>query len=61
MPVILLSLVPTWQPRTQSLFICDLTIKISNIKEIPPLLTIDLNFFLKLKCIILEKLHHVVF
>ena len=45
-----------------SLFICDLMIKVSNIKEIPPILTIDLKFFLKFKWnYLLEKLHHTVF
>ena len=32
-----------------SLFICDLTIKVSNIKEIPPILTIDLKFLFKIQ------------
>ena len=32
-----------------SLFICDLMTKVSNIKEIPPILTIDLKFLLKFK------------
>ena len=32
-----------------SLFICDLMIKVSNIKEIPPILTIDLKFLFKIQ------------
>ena len=32
-----------------SLFMCDLIIKISNIKEIPPMLAIDLKFFKKIQ------------
>ena len=31
-----------------SLFICDLMIKVSNIKEIPPISTIDLKFLFKI-------------
>ena len=47
---------------SSSLFICDLMIKVSNIKEIPPILTMDLKFLLKFKWnYLLEKLHHVVF
>ena len=30
-------------------FICDLVIKVSNIKEIPPILTTDLKFLLKIQ------------
>ena len=45
-----------------SLFICDLMIKVSNIKEIPPILTIDLKYLFKIQMeLLLEKLHHVVF
>ena len=32
-----------------SLFICDIMIKVSNMKEIPSILTIDLNFLFKIK------------
>ena len=32
-----------------SLFICDFMIKVSNIKEIPPILTIDLKFLFKIQ------------
>ena len=32
-----------------SFFICDLVIKVSNIKEIPPILTIDLKLLLKIQ------------
>ena len=32
-----------------SLFICDLMTKVSNIKEIPPILTIDLKFLFKIQ------------
>ena len=31
-----------------SLFICDLMIKVSTVKEIPPILTIDLEFLFKI-------------
>ena len=31
-----------------SLIICDLMIKVSNIKEIPPILTIDLKFLFEI-------------
>ena len=31
-----------------SLFICDFMIKVLNVKEIPPILTIDLKFFFKI-------------
>ena len=32
-----------------SLFTCDLMIKVSNIKEIPPIQTIDLKFLFKIQ------------
>ena len=40
---------PAMKYKKDLIFNCDIMIKVSNIKEIPPILTIDLKFLFKIQ------------
>ena len=40
---------PVMKYKKDLIFNCDIMIKVSNIKEIPPILTIDLKFLFKIQ------------